>query len=199
MSRKQFFEKSKSLVIHNGAAIMLVFIFLVVYIASPDTDDLCSDFGAVSMNYMNGEYYRWFICLFLHHNLRHLLSNSLALLSVDSLLRPFLKNRQTIFLFFGCGVVSEIAYSIVTSEPVYDIGASSGIFALLACLLICYVRFQKQFQLPWYRPEVVVVLVYFVFANSSVSSFLVHVFGFCAGILAGTVMVSAGFITRTDS
>ncbi|MCC8161818.1 MAG: rhomboid family intramembrane serine protease [Lachnospiraceae bacterium] len=146
------------------------------------------------MQYLGGEYYRYFTCLFLHYNLGHLLANSVTLLSVSSLLTPFLKNRQMVFLFLSGGILSEIAYSVVISEQLYDIGASSGIFALIACLLVCHLRFPKRFHPAWYRPDVIIVLIYFVFANTSVSAFLVHTFGFAAGILISFVMVSTGQI-----
>ncbi|MCD8249333.1 MAG: rhomboid family intramembrane serine protease, partial [Lachnospiraceae bacterium] len=78
------------------------------------------------------------------------------------------------------------------SEQIYDIGASSGVFALIACLLVCHLRFPKQFRPAWYRPDVLIVLVYSVFANTSISAFLVHTFGFAAGTLISFVMVSFG-------
>jgi hypothetical protein len=39
-----------------------------------------------------------------------------------------------------------------------------------------------------------VTLLFFVFANDNVSSFLTHAFGFIAGILIGTFMIVTGII-----
>ncbi|MCD8145974.1 MAG: rhomboid family intramembrane serine protease [Clostridiales bacterium] len=179
----------------NAAAIFLVILFSAIFVALQRIEDSFIYWGTTGLQYLDGEYHRFLTCLFLHHNPRHLLANSVALLSVSSLLSSLLKKRQTVFLFLFGGILSELAYSIVISEQIYDIGASSGIFALIACLLVCYLRFQKQFLLSWYRPDVIIVLVYFVFANTSISAFLVHTFGFVAGILIGFVMVSTGWIT----
>jgi len=79
----------------NAAALALVLAFIAIHIvshniASYNTEDIFSSFGAVGIPYLNGEYYRWFACLFLHYDLGHLTANCAALLSVSSLLSSFL-------------------------------------------------------------------------------------------------------------
>lgn len=187
-------EKIKKWSKDNVTAIVLVLLFASIYIASLRTENAYLSFGATGMKYMNREYYRFLTCLFLHSSPRHLLANSLGLLSVSSLLGPFLGKRKTLFLFLSGGVLSEIAYSLVISDQVYDIGASSGIFALIACLIVCALRFPDSFHLHWHRLSAIIVLAYFLFANSSVTAFLVHTFGFAAGILLSFVMVLTGVI-----
>ncbi|MCD8197359.1 MAG: rhomboid family intramembrane serine protease [Lachnospiraceae bacterium] len=178
----------------NAIAIGLVILFSVIFLASQRVENILLYYGTTGIQYLGGEYYRFFTCLFLHYDLGHLLANSAALLSVSSLLTPFLRNRQMVFLFLSGGILSEIAYSVIISEQIYDIGASSGIFALIACLLVCHLRFPKRLHPVCYRSDGIIVLVYFVFANTSVSAFLVHTFGFAAGILISFVMVSIGRI-----
>ncbi|MCD8129821.1 MAG: rhomboid family intramembrane serine protease [Lachnospiraceae bacterium] len=180
----------------NITAVGLVLLFILIYIASAGMEDAYLTFGATGMSYLNREYYRFITCLFLHYNPRHLLGNSLALLAVSSLLTPFSGKGKTLFLFLSGGILAEFAYAVVTFDPVYDIGASSGVFALIACLLVCYLRFPEQFHPKWYRPDVVIVVVYFVFANSSVTAFLVHAFGFIAGTLISSVMILTGAIKK---
>lgn len=181
----------------NAAAAVLVVLFIFIHIATRIAGDSTVSFGNTEMAALDGEYYRWVTCLFLHNNLRHLLTNSAALLAVSSLLSPLVKKRQTIFVFLAGGVLSEIAYSAVSSDPVYEIGASGGIFALLACLVICCLRFPQNFNIRWYRPDVLILPVYFIFANSSITAFLVHSFGFVAGILLGFILVAAGRVKST--
>lgn len=191
-------KKLKAWGYRNATAIVLVILFGVIFIASQGVEDSFFYFGATGLQYLNGEYYRFITCLFLHYNLRHLLANSIALLSVSSLLTPFLGRGQTIFLFLSGGILSEIAYSVVIAEQIYDIGASSGIFALIACLLVCFLRFPKQFRMVWYRLDVMIMVAYFIFANTSISAFLVHTFGFTTGILISFVMVSTGWGKALD-
>ncbi|MCD7739209.1 MAG: rhomboid family intramembrane serine protease [Lachnospiraceae bacterium] len=182
-------EKIKNWSKDNIIAIALVLLFYFIYIASLRMENAYFCFGTTGMAYMNGEYYRFLTCLFLHSGPRHLLANTLGLLSVSSLLSRFLGKGKTIFLFLSGGVLAEIAWSVVISDQIYDIGASSGIFALIACLIVCTLRFPDSFRFKWYRPDIIIVLVYFLFANSSVTAFLVHTFGFAAGILLSFVMV----------
>ncbi|MCC8029827.1 MAG: rhomboid family intramembrane serine protease [Lachnospiraceae bacterium] len=181
----------------NAAAAVLVILFAVIHIFSQFAGDAVYLFGNTGRIALDGEYYRWVTCLFLHNNLRHLLTNAVTLLAVSSLLDHILKNRQTVFIFLAGGILSEIAYSAVSTDPAYEIGASGGIFALLACLAACCLRFPECFRLRWYRPDVLILPVYFVFANSSVTAFLVHMFGFAAGIILGFILVLAGFVRQT--
>ncbi len=192
-------NKIEEWVRRNAIAIGLVILFSVIFIASQSAEDSFLYFGTTGISYLGGEYYRFLTCLFLHYNFGHLLANSAALLSVSSLLTPFLRNRQIIFLFLSGGILSEIAYSIVISAQIYDIGASGGVFALIAALLVCNLRFPEQFHPVWYRPDLIIVPVYFVFANTSVSAFLVHAFGFAAGILISFAMVSTRRVTPHTS
>ncbi|MCD8149817.1 MAG: rhomboid family intramembrane serine protease [Clostridiales bacterium] len=182
-------KKIKSWISCNIVAVILVLIFISIHVISPGNKDALLSFGATGMDYLNREYYRWITCLFLHYNIGHLFVNSAALLSVSSLLGSFLKKRQFFFLFMSGGILAEIAYSIVISDRIYDIGASSGIFALIACLVVCILRFPEQFHVIWYRLDVIIVIVYFVFANTSITAFLVHTFGFAFGILISFFLI----------
>ena len=79
-------------------------------------------------------------------------------------------------------------------EVNYGGGSSGGIFALIAAFLVCYLRFPYMFNLKKFRLDLLIVLIYFVFANDNQSSFLTHVFGFVAGIMITTVMVVSNII-----
>ena len=197
MENRYFSGWIREWICRNAAAAVLVVLFIFIHIVTWIAGDTTVSFGNTEMEALNGEYYRWVTCLFLHNNLRHLLTNSAALLAVSSLLSPLLKKRQTIFVFLAGGVLSEIAYSAVSSDPVYEIGASGGIFALLACLVVCCLRFPQNFNIRWYRPDVLILPVYFIFANSSITAFLVHSFGFVAGILLGFILMAAGRVKST--
>ncbi len=87
----------------NTVAIAFVSVFVVVYIVSQCTENAFLYFGATGINTLNGEYYRWLTCLFLHYNLRHLLANSAALLVVAGFLysrkaapQPFWSTRSVL-------------------------------------------------------------------------------------------------------
>lgn len=94
------------------------------------------------------------------------------------------------------GAVAEIPFSLIVhyGEANYGGGSSGGIFALIAAFPVCYLRFPNMFNLKWFRLDLLIVLIYFVFANDNQSSFLTHIFGFTAGIVITTVMVVSNII-----
>lgn len=67
----------------------------------------------------------------------------------------------------------------------------------MAAFLVCYLRFPDIFNLKKFRIDLIVVLIYFVFANDKPSSFLTHVFGFTAGIVITTLMVVLNIIKNS--
>ena len=182
---------------NNIIAIILVIIFIPIYVVSQITGTAFEHFGSTSMEYLNDEYYRWFTCIFLHFNFIHIFFNSIALISIGSLLSPFLGKCHTLFIFVFGGILAEIPCSIIISfsEPIFGGGSSGGIFALIAAMIVCYLRFPKQFKLKWKRIDIIIVIAFFIFANNNMGSFLTHSFGFIAGILLSFVMVLTGWIT----
>ena len=185
---------------NNIIAIILTVVFIPIYIVSQITGTAFEHFGSTSMEYLNGEYYRWFTCIFLHFNFVHIFFNSIALISVGSLIGSFLGKWRTLFIFVFCGILAEIVCSVIISysEPVFGGGSSGGIFALIAAMIVCYLRFPKSFELKWTRIDVILVIVFFIFANDNMGSFLTHAFGFIAGIVVSFIMVLTGLIHDTD-
>lgn len=182
---------------NNIVAILLVLCFIPVYVVSQITGMAFEHWGSTSMEYLNSEYFRWMTCIFLHFNFVHIFFNSIALLAIGSLVSPFIGKWKTLFLFLLCGILAEIACSVIISysEPVYGGGSSGGIFALIAVFTVCYLRFPQSFVLKWYRLDVIIVIVFFIFANDNMGSFMTHIFGFVAGIIVSFVMVLAGLFT----
>ena len=184
----------------NIIAISLVIVFIPIYIVSQITGTAFEHFGFTSMEYLNGEYYRWLTCIFLHFNFVHIFFNSLALIAIGSLISSFLGKWRTLFIFVFCGILAEIVCSVIISYsgPVFGGGSSGGIFALIAAMIVCYLRFPQFFTLKWTRIDVIVVIAFFIFSNDNMSSFLTHAFGFISGIVISFVMVLTGRISDTN-
>jgi len=181
---------------NNIVSIILVFIFFQVFILTQNNDKVLDYIGTTSIEYLNNEFYRWITCIFYHYNFSHIFFNSVALICVGSLLSPFIGKMKTLIIFVLGGALAEIPFSlIVHSEvPDYGGGSSGGIFALIAAFLVCYLRFPDIFKLRWFRPDLWVVLIYFVLANDNQSSFLTHSFGFVAGVLLTSIMIFSKII-----
>lgn len=176
---------------HNAVAILLSISYIAIYIVKEIKPEINDMLGACSLNFINGEYYRWFTCSFLHYGLYHLFGNIIGLLAVGSLLSPFIGKWKTLFFFFISDVLGGITFSWIVSsaEPSYGGGASGGIFALIATLVVCYLRFPEQFKCKWYRIDVLVTIIYFIIANDNWSSVLTHIFGFSYGIILSFIFV----------
>lgn len=183
---------------NNIVAIILVLCFIPVYVISKITGTAFEHWGSTSMEYLHSEYFRWMTCIFLHFNFTHIFFNSIALLAIGSLVSPFIGKWKTLFLFILCGILAEIACSMIISysEPVYGGGSSGGIFALIAVFIVCYLRFPQNFTLKCHKLDVIIVIAFFIFANDNMGSFMTHIFGFVAGIIVSFVMVSAGWINN---
>lgn len=176
---------------HNAVAILLSISYIAIYIVKEIKPEINNMLGACSLSFINGEYYRWFTCSFLHYGLYHLFGNIIGLLAIGSLLSPFIGKWKTLFFFFISDIFAGITFSWIVSsaEPSYGGGASGGIFALIATLVVCYLRFPEQFKYKWYRVDVLVTIIYFIIANDNWSSVLTHIFGFSYGIVLSFVFV----------
>ncbi len=113
------------------------------------------------------------------------------LICIGSLFSPFISKWKTLLIFIIGGAVAEIPFSLIVhyGEANYGGGSSGGIYALMAAFLVCYLRFPDMFNLKKFKIDLLVVVIFFVFANNNQSSFLTHVFGFTAGIVITTLMV----------
>jgi len=176
---------------NNAVAILLSISYIAIYIVKEIKPELNDMLGTCSLNFINGEYYRWFTCSFLHYGLYHLFGNIIGLLAVGSLLSPFIGKWKTLFFFFISDVLGGITFSWIVSsaEPSYGGGASGGIFALIATLVVCYLRFPEQFKYKWYRVDVLITIIYFIIANDNWSSVLTHIFGFSYGIILSFIFI----------
>ena len=112
----------------NAVTIFLSISFIVVYIVKEIKPEINDMLGTCSLNFINGEYYRWFTCSFLHYGLYHLFGNIIGLLAVGSLLSPFIGKWKTLFFFFISDIFAGITFSWIVSsaEPSYGGGASGG-------------------------------------------------------------------------
>lgn len=175
----------------NAVAVFLSIAFVAVYIAKEIKPEINDMIGACSLRFINGEYYRWFTCSFLHYGLYHLLGNIAGLLAASSLISPLIGKWRTLFFFFVSDFLGGITFSWIVSsaEPSYGGGASGGIFALIAALVVCYLRYPEQFKFQWYRADVLITIIYFMIANDSWSSVLTHMFGFSYGIILSFIFV----------
>ncbi len=180
----------------NSVCLCLVLFFAVLYVCTSLNPELYRALASMDLKYLNGEYYRWITAEWIHADIVHILFNSAGLICVGSLLTPFLGKWKTLLLFFVTATFAEIIFSqIVPHDTIVYIGGSSGgIFGLIGALILCQLRFPKAFPAKWYRLDVLLVAVFFVFANNTPDNFLTHLFGFFTGITVTYLMIVTGLI-----
>ncbi|MBO4887186.1 MAG: rhomboid family intramembrane serine protease [Firmicutes bacterium] len=184
---------------NNLTAIILVALFIPIFIWTQNQDDAVKIIGTTSIEYLNNEFYRWFTCIFFHYSYDHIIFNSLALICSGSLINQYTGKIRTAIIFLLGGALAEIPFSIIVKygEAHYGGGSSGGIYALIAAFIVCWLRFGQEKKIKWYRPDLIVTVLFFILANDNESSFLTHSFGFTAGIIIGTVMVISGLIKKS--
>jgi len=197
---KSRMKKMKKWIEENIVAIIIVITFIPIFILTQSNSKAVNYIGTTSIEYLNNEFYRWITCIFYHYNFIHIFFNSLALICVGSLLSPFIGKWKTLLIFIIGGAVAEIPFSLIVhyGEVNYGGGSSGGIYALIASFLVCYLRFPDMFDLKKFRFDLLVVLIFFVFANDNQSSFLTHVFGFTVGIVITTLMIVLNIIKKAS-
>ncbi len=81
--------KVKGYINDNIVALALVIVFIPIFILTEMNDTVVNYIGTTSVEYLNNEFYRWITCIFYHYSFIHIFFNSLALISIGSLLSPF--------------------------------------------------------------------------------------------------------------
>ncbi len=180
----------------NNVCLGLVVSFAVLHVFTQSNPELFRTLASMDLQYLNEEYYRWVTAEWIHYDNGHLFFNSLALISVGSLLTPVIGKGKTLVIFLLTATAADTIFSLVIQHPeiVYIGGSSGGIFGLMGVLAVCHLRFPQKFDVKWYRPDVLITAVYFVMAQNSPDNFLTHTFGFVSGIVLGYIMIVSGLI-----
>lgn len=126
-------------------------------------------------------WYRLFTGSFFHHNVLHLLGNSLALYFIGMILENKIGSWNFLFIYFLGNVGTSIIYSLIASYTDGN-GASPGIYALIACMVILFLRNRSFINLQFGNWPVNYTFFYFIFANFvGISGLIVHIIGFGLG------------------
>lgn len=191
MEKGKMFDRVLIWIKTNIVCISLVLLFVILYLITSNSPLVFLKLATCDIEYINSEYYRWITAIFLHFNFAHIFFNSLALLAVGSLVSPFIGKVKTLLIFVVCGALAEVVYSFIVNNGMgnYGAGSSGGIFALIACLMVCCLRYPNAFPKKWYRPDTMIVIFFFLFANDNIGSFMTHLFGFTIGIITCFLMV----------
>jgi len=150
-----------------------------------------------------GELWRLVTPIFLHGDLMHAVFNSFSLVLFGPALEQMLGKGRFLFVYFGAGILANIATFILGPLDMAHLGASGAIFGLFG--VYTYMYFFRKDLLDYGSSQVImpilVIGLIMTFLNPGINIYA-HVFGFVGGfVLASSVLKYARpyFYIRTES
>ncbi|MDY0404856.1 rhomboid family intramembrane serine protease [Virgibacillus sp. 179-BFC.A HS] len=143
--------------------------------------------GFNNMDY--DEWYRLLTSLLFHQNILHLLGNTFGIYFVGIILENKIDRWQFFILYLMGNLGASIVFSIFTNY-IAGTGASPGIYALIACIIILRLRDKEFLDLHYGNWPVNYTLFYFILGNFyGASAFVVHILGFSFGAIITLIFI----------
>lgn len=139
-----------------------------------------------------GEWYRLFVCMFLHFGMEHLVNNMLLLFVLGGRVERTVGKVRFLLLYLMGGVTGNIISLILDvqkQESAVSAGASGAVFAVMGAMLYLILRFRGRLEdLSGRQIFLMAALsLYFGFASSGVDN-AAHVGGLIGGFLLAAVL-----------
>ena len=106
-------------------------IFILMYLTNSDA--IIYKYGLIREFVQDGEYYRLFTSMFIHHDFLHLIFNSYALYVIGPQIESFYGKTKYLIIYLLSGLFGSLL-SMIFLEGI-SVGASGAIFGLLGSLL----------------------------------------------------------------
>jgi len=122
----------------SNATIVLAVLCLIITIFSwlSNPEQIFTNYGYSTENLFSGKYYVLITSIFLHSDFNHLLSNLLALLVFGLALEEEIGSKKFLILFFSGALLGDLLSSLIYSPTQISIGASAGIFSIMAAAIL---------------------------------------------------------------
>ncbi|MCU1227500.1 MAG: hypothetical protein JWO97_384 [Acidobacteria bacterium] len=145
--------------------------------------------GAIVPNMLaNGDYRRLVVAMFLHGNIVHWLTNSIALLQLGALYEALFGAPRFLGIYFATGICASLASAYFQQS--LSVGASGAIFGILGAFIFSILRSPQYRHQPWTK-SLVRQLVFWMAVNLIIGySFpfidnVAHIGGMVSGLLLG--------------
>lgn len=178
----------------SGGKLMALSILGLCFILSQfywDGSFLFSKFLAANGKSVYGlhEYWRLLTSLFVHGDMKHLLSNSLMLVFLLYFVSSFYGKLLAINVFIWGGVAVNAFCLLVYPENTFLVGASGGIYLLWGFWLILYFFIERQYT--WFQRFLRAMGVFLILLVPTTieptTSYLAHYSGFLIGMFMGLI------------
>lgn len=133
------------------------------------------------------EWYRIITGSFFHINILHLAANVFAIYFVGTILEDKIGSGYFLSIYFIGNIAESLVWSKFTTHSI-SYGASPGIFALIACVLIVYLHIPSLLKLRFGTWSLNYLVGYFFLGNLfGLDTLIVHSLGFSFGIVASMI------------
>lgn len=192
----------------TGRILLVNFIlFVIISISSmsifaPDTYVLITWGAKDPVGIARGEWWRFFVPIFLHFGILHFALNSIALKFIGSYLEPMLGSLWFLIIYFGTGIGGNVL-SAVTNVSL-GAGASGAIFGLIGVGMLIEQIIMRKEGFPWTKLGPFTYMAIINIAFAVVFNFIsylaaggrigidnaAHLGGLFSGVILGYAMLS---------
>lgn len=116
---------------------------IILSFINPPTFSPALELGNRSPKILRGEIWRFFTSMFVHADFIHLLLNCISLLIFGLKVERNLGHWRFVTIFVLSGILGSLS-SFLIGRPMVSIGASGGIFGVIAASLVFYYRFRNE-------------------------------------------------------
>ncbi len=139
-----------------------------------------------------GQWYRFFTCIFLHADAYHLCSNVIYLYALGNLVEREIGHVKYFVLYMVSGLIADfasLAFSVLTKDFTPSLGASGAIFGITGALLWIVIRNRGRHEFATI-PKIMFLIVYSLysgFISTNVDN-AAHVGGLIGGFLLAILL-----------
>ncbi|MEJ2252253.1 MAG: rhomboid family intramembrane serine protease [Candidatus Lokiarchaeota archaeon] len=147
-------------------------------------------FAQINQKVLNLEFWRLFTSMFMHADILHLLSNSIALLLFGALLESikYISLVKYLAIYFISGLIGNIFSLFLFPINTISLGASGCIFGLIGAAFILIIK-----ENPPLFILASIYIVFFIISSFGLRiNFIAHIFGLIGGISLGYVFYKRG-------
>ena len=182
--RPDFTPVNTAMVIINVA----IFFYLSLKGSTEDVEFMLNH-GAMSapMVLENGDYYRFFSCMFMHFGFMHLIGNMTVLMFLGDNVERSAGGVRYLIIYLAGGLVGSIgsfAYAYFYNPGIVSAGASGAIFALIGALLWMVIKNKGHLE-DMTVLKMCVLIVYALYSGitSENVDMAAHLFGLLGGFV----------------
>lgn len=189
MRKKPYDICNKIMVILN----ILIFLGLE-WIGTPQSAEFMYDYGAMYPEAVvaDGEWYRLFICMFMHFGIEHLGNNMLILFFLGDNLERAVGHIKYLFIYLLSGLggsILSMLFMIQSQDYAVSGGASGAIFGVVGALIYIVIRNRGRLEDLTTRQLVfmAVLSLYHGFTATGVDNFA-HIGGLVSGFVLAVLL-----------